>query len=143
MDLDWTSLAAAFLATTALTLVSDSLRSILRAIFRRPRETSLIVEVDGKRVEVSGSDPEQLQAALSELINVNEAKQPARDDSPNDPEETVNPAVVVVVDEDARPIRWGPGAVAYGSIVTGDTPAGHQSSNSHGAQDAAGGGSGE
>ncbi|MFE2970019.1 hypothetical protein ACFXKC_41385 [Streptomyces sp. NPDC059340] len=50
------------------TLASPSVRGLLRAIFRRPRETSVIVEVDGKRVELKGPlDDELLQRTIALL----------------------------------------------------------------------------
>ncbi|WP_143660023.1 hypothetical protein [Streptomyces sp. WZ.A104] len=50
-------------------IASGKLRGLLRAIFRRPRETSVIVEVDGKRVELSGEQlsPEAVQALIQRL----------------------------------------------------------------------------
>jgi hypothetical protein len=47
-------------------LVSPTVRSLLRAIFRRPRETSVIISVGGKRLELSG-DPEAITAAIEGL----------------------------------------------------------------------------
>ncbi|MGW5787067.1 hypothetical protein ACWEWK_24110 [Streptomyces sp. NPDC003757] len=53
----------------AAALVSRNLRGLLRSIFQRPRETSVIVEVDGKRVELSGDQlsPEAVQALIQHL----------------------------------------------------------------------------
>ncbi|WP_432198534.1 hypothetical protein [Streptomyces sp. bgisy027] len=50
-------------------ILSDHLRGLLASIFRRPRETSVIVEVDGKRAELSGSQlsPEAIQALIQHL----------------------------------------------------------------------------
>ncbi|MFC4980013.1 hypothetical protein [Streptomyces atroolivaceus] len=69
MQFDLVSTLAAVSLVGIISVVSDSLRSILRAIFRRPRRTSLIVEIDGKRVEVSGSSPEEIQTRLNELLS--------------------------------------------------------------------------
>ncbi|WP_143589994.1 hypothetical protein [Streptomyces africanus] len=79
MNFDWTSMAVAGSLTVVFAMASDAARSVLRAIFRRPRRTSVIVEMHGKRVEVSGSSPEEVQAALDELLNARlESTEPSR-----------------------------------------------------------------
>lgn len=51
-----------------LTFISDKLRSILRAVFRRPRETSVIItRPDGARLELRGPLPSEDQLAV--LLN--------------------------------------------------------------------------
>lgn len=49
------------LAALAFTAAASSsaVRSILRTIFRRPRATTVIVEVDGKRLEFTGTQAAQ------------------------------------------------------------------------------------
>ncbi|WP_030420154.1 hypothetical protein VM636_15860 [Streptomyces sp. SCSIO 75703] len=49
-------------------LASPTLRGLLRAIFRHPRRTTVIVELNGTRVELSDSDPTAVQAALDRLL---------------------------------------------------------------------------
>ncbi|WP_158697754.1 hypothetical protein [Streptomyces prunicolor] len=62
------------------TLVSDAWRSVLRAIFRHPRKTSVIVHMDGTHLEVSGSSPEEIQKALDELLSKTaEGNEPTRE----------------------------------------------------------------
>jgi hypothetical protein len=61
-------LASLLLVVLASMLVSRTVRGLLRAIFRRPRETSVIIEIDGKRVELKGPvDDELLQRTIALL----------------------------------------------------------------------------
>lgn len=59
---------AAFVASLAL-LTSEAVRNVLRSIFRRPRETSVLVAIDGKHVELSGSQasPEAIQRLVEQM----------------------------------------------------------------------------
>ena len=58
-----------------ITAASDAARSVVRSVFQRPRETSVLVEVDGKRVELTGSaaSPEAVQALIEQLRARNDA----------------------------------------------------------------------
>ncbi|MEV6961902.1 hypothetical protein AB0M97_22410 [Streptomyces sp. NPDC051207] len=60
------------IASTAGTLVAvtatEAFRGILGSILRRPRKTSMIVEVDGERVELSGATAAEARAALEALL---------------------------------------------------------------------------
>lgn len=60
---------AAAAGSAVAAIASSNLRGLLRTIFQRPRETSVIVEVDGKRVELSGDQlsPEAVQALIQHL----------------------------------------------------------------------------
>ncbi|MFF8322005.1 hypothetical protein ACF06V_33225 [Streptomyces bobili] len=50
-------------------LISPAVRGVLRAIFRRPRQTSVIVEVNGRRVELKGPlDDELLKRTIAALL---------------------------------------------------------------------------
>ncbi|MEU3280742.1 hypothetical protein [Streptomyces antibioticus] len=78
MDPEWLPLlTSAVPVATALVLavVSDKARKILRSIFRRPRQTSLIIEADGKRVELAGAHVTEVPAALLEAVRREGAKQ--------------------------------------------------------------------
>ncbi|MEU3341397.1 hypothetical protein [Streptomyces sp. NPDC006668] len=57
------------------TIISEHLRGLLRSIFRRPRETSVIVEIDGKRAELSGTElsPEVIEAFIHRLRTEDDA----------------------------------------------------------------------
>ncbi|MFF3512264.1 hypothetical protein [Streptomyces sp. NPDC002573] len=52
-----------------ITAASDAARSVVCSVFPRPRETSVLVEVDGKRVELTGSaaSTEAVQALIEQL----------------------------------------------------------------------------
>ncbi|MGW1045411.1 hypothetical protein [Streptomyces sp. NPDC002547] len=56
-------------------MASDALRSVVRTIFRRPRETSVLVNVDGKRVELTGAEasPEAIRALVEQMRARNDA----------------------------------------------------------------------
>ncbi|MFI5973798.1 hypothetical protein [Streptomyces sp. NPDC051452] len=65
----WISLTAASVLTTVAIFSSAKVRSILRAIFRRPRDLSLIVRgPDGRQavLEIKGTkaSPEELDALI-------------------------------------------------------------------------------
>jgi hypothetical protein len=68
MDPELLTLASSVAATVVAALASDTFRSLLGSIFRRPRETSVIVEVDGKRVELTGATAKEAHAALAKLL---------------------------------------------------------------------------
>lgn len=63
------TVVAAGAGSALAAITSQKLRGLLRSIFQRPRETSVIVEVDGKRVELSGDQlsPEAVQAIIQRL----------------------------------------------------------------------------
>jgi hypothetical protein len=68
MDPELLTLASSVAATVVAALASDTFRGLLGSIFRRPRETSIIVEVDGKRVELTGATAKEAHAALEKLL---------------------------------------------------------------------------
>ncbi|WP_159029172.1 hypothetical protein [Streptomyces viridochromogenes] len=68
MDPGVLGLLIAAAAATGAALSLKGLRNILASIFRSPRKTSVIVEVDGKRVELRGATPEEAHAALESLL---------------------------------------------------------------------------
>lgn len=69
MDPEWISLFASSGAALATTLAFPRVRSILRTILRRPRETSVIVEVGDRRVSLRGTaTPEQIQRLVDEIL---------------------------------------------------------------------------
>ncbi|WP_158692779.1 hypothetical protein [Streptomyces roseochromogenus] len=103
MDPEWVSLLGAFGVSAAALLVSEKLRSILRTIFRRPRETSLLVkEPDGRRViEIRG--PANLSAVEAEALlkawREAARKPPTVEDTPASSGESVQRAAGAESDE--------------------------------------------
>lgn len=82
MDPELLTLASTAAAALAAAMGSDTFRGLLRSIFRRPRETSIIVEVDGKRVELTGTTAEEAHAALAKLLaEMKEGREVASEDS--------------------------------------------------------------
>ncbi|MEU9285011.1 hypothetical protein AB0D57_09845 [Streptomyces sp. NPDC048275] len=75
MEPELLSLLAASGASTIAIFVSERLRSLLRAIFRRPRETSLLVtRPDGTRLELEGAlDSEEIQAFIEAWLKTRQA----------------------------------------------------------------------
>jgi hypothetical protein len=61
-----------------LPLIFTSLRSVLVSIFRRPRETSVIVKVNGKRVELKGPLDERVLQQTIALLRAQMDQAPAR-----------------------------------------------------------------
>lgn len=59
MDPEWAPVLGAALGALAAILTNSNMRSILRAVFRRPRETSVIYRIGRKRTEVSSSQVTQ------------------------------------------------------------------------------------
>ncbi|WP_329614948.1 hypothetical protein OG244_19105 [Streptomyces brevispora] len=54
----------------SLVAVSDTARRILGSIFRRPRETSLIVSNGDKRVTISGdTSPDEVRRIIERLLS--------------------------------------------------------------------------
>ncbi|MEU2222620.1 hypothetical protein [Streptomyces sp. NPDC018347] len=68
MDPELLTLVTSVAGAVAATMASDTFRGLLRSIFRRPRETSIIVEVDGRRIELTGATSEEALAALTKLL---------------------------------------------------------------------------
>lgn len=56
-------------AVFAAVSISSTVRGILRSIFRRPRETSVLLKVDGKQTELSSSrlEAQRIAAQWAEL----------------------------------------------------------------------------
>lgn len=80
MDPQWISLFASAGGALASILASSKMRSVLRAVFRRPRETSSIVQVGGIRLDFRGSPtPEQVQRLMDEFMPELLKEQPKHD----------------------------------------------------------------
>ncbi|MEV7700783.1 hypothetical protein AB0O62_30195 [Streptomyces sp. NPDC086779] len=61
-----TVLATAGVASV-LTFATSALRDVLFSIFKRPRETSMIVEVGGKKLVVKALDADALEQVVAQL----------------------------------------------------------------------------
>ncbi|MGQ4431012.1 hypothetical protein [Streptomyces sp. SAS_260] len=76
MDPELLSILAPAAAAAIAALASSHLRQILQSIFRRPRQTSVIVEVDGKRVELTGPlDMDEVEAVVARLRTASKSGQ--------------------------------------------------------------------
>jgi hypothetical protein len=77
MDQDLIWLLTAGVAGIVSSVASGALRSLLRSIFRRPRKTSVIVKIDGQRLEFSGATPSEAREAVDRwLASVKGTEQP-------------------------------------------------------------------
>ncbi|MFF1681587.1 hypothetical protein ACFVYG_36760 [Streptomyces sp. NPDC058256] len=66
--ISWLPVVAAFLLGFIALPLKNAVWSILRSIFRSPRGTSVIVTVDGKRVELEGPlTNSEIQTAIRKL----------------------------------------------------------------------------
>ncbi|MFF4967161.1 hypothetical protein [Streptomyces sp. NPDC001037] len=74
MDPEVVGLLTSSLGALVALMASDSFRRILKSIVRRPRETSLIIKVGDKRVELSGLKAADAQATIAKLLSETAAK---------------------------------------------------------------------
>ncbi|WP_137951328.1 hypothetical protein [Streptomyces avermitilis] len=129
------SLLIGWAAVIVAAAASGIVRDLLASIFRRPRKTSMFVEVDGKRIEVSGPSLKEVAAAIDEYVRVaGLANERVRQDNSGPSDETPE------VPPDDTPSSQN--TIYNISTFTGGVST-VQSSSTQGTPGGAGGGSGE